>query len=171
MLLNLYGANADWDAASNWYAARRRNAAGRHLFFVWDGERTLEKVTDNRIAVDDDFSPTRLWQKLRACPEFREIFARQARGHLTGTGTLAPSQAANRFRQMSDALDPAIVAESARWGDYRRDVHPYKEAPYELYTRDFHWRPEVKRLLDDYFPKRTAVFIGQLQAAQLYPAD
>ena len=171
MLLNLYGANADWDAASNWYATRRRNATGRFVFFVWDGERTLEKITDNRIAVDDDFSPTRLWQRLRACPEFRESFARQARWHLTGTGALTPAQAANRFRQLSDALDLAIVAESARWGDYRRDAHPYKEAPYELYTRDSHWRPEVQRLLIDYFPKRSSAFIEQLKAAQLYPAE
>ena len=171
LLLNLYGANADWDAASNWYTARQRSATGRFVFFVWDGERTLEKTTDNRLAVDDDFCPTRLWQKLRACPEFRELFARQARGHLTGAGVLTPAPVAHRFRQLSDALDPAIVAESARWGDYRRDVHPYKEAPYELYTRDEHWRPEVQRLLGDYFPKRTPIFIEQLQAAKLYPAD
>ena len=131
----------------------------------------MEKITDNRIAVDDDFSPTRLWQKLRACPQFRESFARQARGHLTATGALTPAQARNRFRQLSDALDLAIVAESARWGDYRRDAHRYKEGPYELYTRDSHWRPEVKRLLNDYFPKRSSVFIDQLKTAQLYPAE
>jgi hypothetical protein len=131
----------------------------------------LEQITDNRLTVDDDFSPTRLWQKLRECPEFREDFARQARGHLTGTGVLTPAQAANRFRRLSDALDAAMVAESARWGDYRRDVHPYKEPPYELYTRDAHWRPEVKRLLNDYFPKRTSIFVEQLKGAQLYPAN
>lgn len=45
-----------------------------------------------------------------------------------------------------------MLAESARWGDYRRDVHPYKEGPYELYTRDTHWRPETQRLLQEYFP-------------------
>ena len=44
MLLNLYGANGDWDRASNWYAARKRSAEGRYLFFVWDGERTLEAL-------------------------------------------------------------------------------------------------------------------------------
>ena len=171
MLLNLFGANADWDAASNWYACRRRNAAGRFVFCVWDGERTLEKVTDNRIAVDDDFSPTRLWQKLRACAEFREMFAGRAKEHLTGRGALTPEEAANRFRRLSERLDLAILAESARWGDYRRDVHSYKEGPYELYTRDIHWRPEVKRLLDDYFPRRTSAFIEQLKTARLFPAD
>ena len=54
------------------------------------------------------------------------------------------------------------MAESARWGDYRRDAHSYKEGPYELYTRDGHWRPEVKRLLTEFFPGRTTRFLEQL---------
>jgi hypothetical protein len=171
ILLNLYGANKDWDAASNWYAARKRTGAGRFLFFVWDGERTLENVNDSVLKLDDDFSPMRLFQRLRGDAGFRELFARQAQRHLAGNGVLAPAKAAARYRRLADALDAAVIAESARWGDYRRDVHQYKEGPYDLYTRDTHWRPEVKRLLDDYFPNRTAVFVEQLKAVQLYPKD
>jgi hypothetical protein len=171
ILLNLYGANGDWDAASNWYAARRRHAAGRFIFFPWDGERTLENVNDNRLNVNDDLSPSRLFQKLRASPAFRAEFAKRSRQHLSGEGVLTASQAAGRYRRLAESLDPAIPAESARWGDYRRDVHQYKEGPYELYTRDTHWRPEVKRLLENYFPKRTVVFAAQLKAAQLYSDD
>jgi hypothetical protein len=66
-------------------------------------------------------------------------------------------------------LDLAIIAESARWGDYRRDVHPYKTGPYERYTRNEHWRPEIDRLLNDYFPKRTGVAVEQFRSAGLYP--
>jgi spore coat protein CotH len=168
MLLNFYGANADWDANSNWYAARKRDAMGRFIFFVWDGERTLENVNDNRLDVDDDFSPGRLFQKLRGCVPFREEFARCARHHLSPSGVLAPHAAAARCEHLARTLETAILAESARWGDYRRDVHPYKEGPYELYTRDAHWRPEIKRLLETYFPKRTSVFVEQLTAIQLY---
>jgi hypothetical protein len=171
ILLNLYGANADWDASSNWYAARRRNAEGRFLFFVWDGERTLENVSDNQINVDDDFSPTRLFQKLRASEAFRQEFSRRAQRHLTGDGVLTPERAAARYRELAAMLDVAIVAESARWGDYRRDVHPYKEGPYELYTRDEHWRPEIKRLEKEYFPRRSETFIAQLKAARLYTVE
>jgi hypothetical protein len=171
MLLNLYCANADWDAASNWYAARKRTVAGRFIFFVWDGERTLEEVADNRLKVDDDFSPTRLFQRLRACPEFRAEFAARTRRHLTGEGVLTPDQAVSRYRRLAESLDTAILAESARWGDYRRDVHQYKEGPYELYTRDVHWRPEVKRLLENYFPQRTSAFLEQLKVAQLYSTE
>jgi hypothetical protein len=168
MLVNLYGANADWDRASNWYAARQRKADGRFYFFVWDGERTLEKINDNTIAFDDDQSPARLFQKLRANPEFRKLFTRRARLHCLGDGALSPAAAAKRFRSWADTIDLAVIAESARWGDYRRDVHSYKTGPYELYTRDKHWRPEIDHLLSDYFPRRTAVFLQQLKSVGLY---
>lgn len=168
MLLNLYGANGDWDRGSNWYAARRRVRGGQFVFFVWDGERTLEKVDDSILAADDDFSPTRLFQRLRENPEFRKRFSDRARLHLRTDGVLGPKAAAARYQVWAQTLDKPILAESARWGDYRHDVHPYKVGPYEVYTRERHWRPEVKRLLEDYFPKRTARLIEQLSQVGLY---
>jgi len=167
MILNLYGANGDWDRHSNWYAARRRHPPGPFYFFAWDGERTIERVEDNTIKSDDDQSPTRLFQKLRENTEFRRQFAERAQRHLTGNGALTPSAAAARFQKLAERLDDAIVAESARWGDYRRDAHPYKVGPYLLYTRDDHWRPEIQRLLKDYFPRRTAAVLEQFRAARL----
>ena len=169
MIANLYGANADWDRSSNWYAARRRNPPRKFQFFVWDGERTLEKIDDNTINFDDDQSPPRLFQKLRANAEFRLQFADRAQRHLSDGGALSPALATERFRHWATNIEDAVVAESARWGDYRRDVHQYKTGPYELYTRDDHWRPEIKRLLNEYFPKRTAVALQQFRDAGLYP--
>ena len=168
MIVNLYGANADWDRASNWYAARRRNPPGQFHFFVWDGERTLESPDANTIAHDDDQSPLRLFQRLRENAQFRRLFAERVRRHCFDGGALAPEAAAERFRKWSTILDLAIIAESARWGDYRRDVHQYKAGPYELYTRNDHWRPEVERLLKNYFPKRTTIVLEQFRAADLY---
>ena len=73
-----------------------------------------------------------------------------------------------RYANLARTIDDAIVGESARWGDYRRDVHQYKTGPYELYTRDDHWRPEVKRLIETYFPKRSDIFLKQLKTAGLF---
>lgn len=167
-LLNLYGANGDWDAASNWYAARRRQPAGPYQFFVWDGERTLEDPQANALDYDAEDSPPRLFQRLRTNATFRRLFAERAHRHLGPGGALSPGPAAERYERWAKVIENAVVAESARWGDYRREVHPYKTPPYELYTRDDHWRPEVKRLLTDYFPKRTSVVITQCQAAGLW---
>ena len=169
MIANLYGANADWDRSSNWYAARRRNPPGRFQFFVWDGERTLERVDDNTINFDDDQSPPRLFQKLRANAEFRLQFADRVHRYFLNDGALSPAMTAERFRRWATNIEDAVLAESARWGDYRRDVHPYKTGPYELYTRNEHWRPEIDRLLTQYFPKRTAVALQQFRDAGLYP--
>lgn len=171
MALNLYGANGDWDRASNWYAARRRSPPGPFVFFVWDGERTLEDVAGNVLAFDDDLSPPRLFHKLRENEQFRARFAERTQRHLATNGVLGSIAAAKRFRELADQIDGPIVAESARWGDYRRDAHRYKTGPYELYARDTHWRPEVRRLMEEYFPKRTEVFTRQLEEAGLCRAQ
>jgi hypothetical protein len=43
-------------------------------------------------------------------------------------------------------------------------VHPYKEGPYETYTVKEHWKPEVTRLLKEYFPKRSGFVMERLAA-------
>src|SRR4029079_1313883 len=123
LILNFYGANADWDHASNWYATRRRIPAGKFEFFVWDGERTLEGVNDNSMGFDDDQSPPRLFHKLRENVEFRRMFAERAKLHLTGAGPLTPTKTGERFQKWAEQLDVAIIAESARWGEYRAGGH------------------------------------------------
>jgi hypothetical protein len=60
-----------------------------------------------------------------------------------------------------------MPVEAARWGSYRRDVHPYKDGPFEAYTAKGHWEPEVARLLAAYFPARTTSFGEQLRKAGL----
>ncbi len=168
MLVQIYGGTSDWDADSNWYAGRRIHPQGPFQFLIWDSERSLEAVDANILAADDDQSPTRLFQALRRNPTFRSTFARIARRHLEPGGALAPEATTRRYARLADELRPAMVAESARWGDYRRDVHPYREGPYELYTVDDHWEPEVDRLLHHYFPARTREVIRQLSEAGLY---
>ncbi len=167
MLLNFYGANADWDRGSNWYAGRRRTPPGPFHFFVWDGERTLEQVDDDRMDFNDDQSPSHLFHRLKVNAGFRALFADRARLHCQGDGSLSPRAAAERYRRLAETIDLAIVAESARWGSYRHAIHRYKEGPYERYNRDDHWRPEVRRLLNEYFPQRTDAFLRQLEARGL----
>jgi hypothetical protein len=121
MLLNFYGANADWDGSSNWYAIRHR-PSGKFHFVVWDGERTLEGLDANTIAFDSDNSPPRIFHKLCENAEFRELFAERAREWCSGAGPLSPDACAQRFKAWSSLLDSAIVGESARWGSYRREV-------------------------------------------------
>jgi hypothetical protein len=104
---------------------------------------------------------------LKENPKFAAMVSERARKHLTNGGPLTPQKAAQRYSKWAKEIETAVVAESARWGDYRRDAHAYKEGPYQLYTRDDHWRPEIRRLLSDYFPQRTDTVLKQLRAAHL----
>src|SRR6185503_4898514 len=65
-------------------------------------------------------------------------------------------------------MDKPIVAESVRWGDYRRDVHPATDGVNQLYTRENHWVAENIRILG-YFSNRNATVLAQLRNANLYP--
>jgi len=167
MILNFYGANGDWDRVSNWYASRRRDPPGPWRFQVWDGERTLEGVDDDRIEGDEDESPMRLFQRLRGYAAFQQSFRNRAHLHLTGQGALAPQVAGERYRQLAQQLEPAIFAEAARWGYYRQAVHPFRLGPFERYNRDDYWKPEVHRLLEQYFPHRAEALSRQLRALGL----
>jgi len=66
-------------------------------------------------------------------------------------------------------MDLAIVAESARWGDYRRDVHSWSSGPYELYTKGDYYDIEQARLINDYFPDRSEEVMNQYRNSGLYP--
>jgi hypothetical protein len=169
LILNFYGANADWDRSSNWYAARHR-PDGKFRFLVWDGERTLEGIDADSIDFDDDECPPRLFHKLAENAEYRLFFADRVQRLLFNGGPLSPAPAAKRYEALSRVLEAPLVAESARWGNYRRDLHQYKVGPYEFYKPDVHWRPEVERLLTQYFPQRPRFFLQQLQKRGLYPS-
>ena len=112
----------------------------------------------------------RLFQRLRGFPGFQQTFRDRARRHLTGNGVLTPQAAGERYRNLARQLDPAILAEAARWGYYRQRVHPFRVGPFERYTRDEHWKPEVKRLLEQYFPHRTEAISRQLETLGLLAA-
>ena len=169
LILNFYGGNADWDRSSNWYAARARAPGGLFQFFVWDGERTLEGLDVNSMDFDDDESPPRLFHKLSENPEFRLFFADRVQRLLFSGGPLTPEPAARRYQSLAAQIETAIVAESARWGNYRRDLNQYKVGPYEFYKPDEHWRPEVNRLLSTYFAQRPESLLRQFRQRGLYP--
>lgn len=169
LILNFYGANGDWDRASNWYAARRRNPPGKYQFLVWDGERTLEGINDNTMDFDDDESPPRLFHKLAENADFRMFFADRVQRVLLGAGPLSAAPATDRYAALAKILETPLVAESARWGNYRRDIHQYKVGPYEFYQVDRHWQPEIKRLLGEYFAQRPAALLKIFRERGLYP--
>lgn len=168
MLLHFYIGHEDWGLNKNWYTLRRRAPGQGFKYIAWDGELTLNSPTQNRVTSTDTASG--LHTKLVANAEYRLDFADRVHKHVFNGGALAPGVVAARYQKRIDEVDLAMIAESARWGDYRRDVHQYQTPPYELYTRNIHFLNEKNRLLSQYFPGRTTTVLNQLRTAGLYPA-
>jgi hypothetical protein len=168
LLLNFFAGNSDWDRSANWYAIRPRIPRGKFQFLVWDADRTLTNPEVNMLGVDDEESPMHLFHQLSQNARFRELFAARAQHVLFGNGPLAPGPAAERFRILADSVTPALVAEAARWGNYRATVHRYQTGPYDSYTIQNHWQPEVNRVLSDYFPERREILLQQLRERGLF---
>jgi hypothetical protein len=159
LLLQYYAGNQDIGENKNWYAIRRRVPAGPFHYVVWDAEQILQGVHDD--TVNDPYEvPFRLAQELMANAEYRLAFADRVQKHCFNDGALTPAAAAARWKKRANEVDLAVIAESARWGYYRRNPP---------YTRDKEWLTEQRRLLQSYFPQRTGIVLGQLQAAGLYP--
>ncbi|MEM7393052.1 MAG: CotH kinase family protein, partial [Verrucomicrobiota bacterium] len=161
-IYNFYGGNQDW-RTHNWYAGRLRQSNETFKFFSWDAERTLESISGhNETGININNAPSRYYNAFRQVPEYRLMFADRAHCHLFNDGALTPSNSLARLQTLIDIVDGPIVAESARWGDMRRDP------PYE---RNNEWVAERDRLINNYIPQRTANVIAQLRAAspRMYP--
>lgn len=167
IILNVYIGNNDWDH-NNWLAARNRvrNDAG-FRFFSWDAENSL---TDKSVNMVDDIQgePTTIYKELKQNEEFRLRFADHLRAHFFDGGAMTATVTADRFNELANELDMAVITESARWGDYRRDVQPRDEVA-ELYTRNDHWLVAKNALLSDYFPDRSDIVFQQFRNEGLYP--
>jgi hypothetical protein len=173
-LLHFYIGHQDWGNVKNWYAIRRRAtpanpAQGKYQYIPWDQECTLLDTTVNRVATTD--LPSNLHPKLLLHPQYKLDFADRVHRHMIApNGAMTAAANIARWQKWQGIIDKPIVAESARWGDYRRDVHQYQTGTYVIYTREGHFLPECTRLTGTYFPGRGATLLSQLQSAGLYPA-
>ena len=169
MLLNYYGNNTDWDH-HNWAAIRNRVRPGKGFkFFCWDAEHVIKSVNGNVLGLNNNYCPSRIFQMARNNEDFRRLFADRVAKHCFGGGVLSPEGAARLWAIRRAEVETSMDAEAARWGDYRRDVHPYSSGPFELYTRDNQWLTEQNFMVNTLFPQRTSAFISQLKGAGLYP--
>jgi hypothetical protein len=170
MLLRFFVGHQDWGNNKNWYALRKRvsGPAGTFKYFPWDGECLLLNEEVNRVSNTD--VPSGLHTKLDDNAEYRLDFADRVFKQLIAPGgALTPSANIARWKKWLAVLDKPIVAESARWGDYRRDVHRYSEGAFVLYTRETQWLAESNRLVNSYFVNRNNVVLDQLRTAGLFP--
>lgn len=168
MLINLYGGNTDWDH-HNWYAYRNRFWADNGFRFIcWDSENVLVSPTENVTSKNNRGCPTGFMNRLMKQGIFAHHFHEEAQRALTHGGPLTPESAQATWDSLYNVIRLALWDESARWGDYRRDIHPYSSQG-TLYKPDGAYATERNRLLQQYFPFRTATFIQQLRNKGWFP--
>lgn len=130
--------------------------------FPWSVDRT-GPFTHPRLNEFDRANPQNLHQKLVSHPAYRKHFLDAAYKHFFDGGTLTPEAATARFMERIQEIDPAIIAESARWGDAQQTaVQPPR-------TKDDDFLPTVDGIVNEFFPNRREVVLGQLKARGWYP--
>ena len=169
--------------ANNFYAIDNRDDKSKGFtFYMHDAEHSLFDEAHNpgmglyedrvnigtrqdnlRMEVNDlsRFHPQWMHFRLSANPEYRIRFADRAWDHFSRQGVFSPDSALKRLNRRIREVDPAVIAESARWGDTKRTGAPY--------TKNNNWIPEVEKIRNRFIPLRTGIVVGQLKQAGLYP--
>ena len=183
-----YIIGAQFDAADDWpcnfYAIRDKteNSEG-FQFFAWDNDlafptfvnaqgKLVADIRASRVDIDLDpnrgflSSPWRIEQSLRENEEYLVRYADAVHRHLFNDGALSPSDNVARWMSIAEQVRPGLIAESARWGDYRRDVEYAGDA--QLYSIS-DWQSFQDHMVDEFFPARSQFFVEELRRKGLYP--
>ncbi|MDM7926038.1 MAG: carbohydrate-binding protein, partial [bacterium] len=182
MLVIFYTGNFDapvsaWGGNSspnNIYCVYNRLGRRGFLYFCHDSEHTLmdprysehsdygyDRTGPYPGGSRDTFNPQWLHQRLSENAEYRMLFADRVYRHFFNRGALTADASRARFSARAAAIETAVIAESARWGDAK--VHPPR-------TKDEDWQPAVDWILNTYFSDRTEVVLGQIRNDNLYPS-
>ena len=154
-ILQRFAGNDDLKVDGNWRAAGGGPNQLPWRLYSWDGERVLESFQDNIVPLD----PFDIRDTLENIPEYQQRYTDRAHLHLTSDGALTPEKCESRWLRHASALNLAVHAESARWGDHRENS-----------PRDrSDWLRQQRSLLSTLFPRRTDFIIEQLQSSNLFP--
>ncbi|HVJ45535.1 MAG TPA: lamin tail domain-containing protein, partial [Luteolibacter sp.] len=150
MILNMYTSNTDGpvnpgskNVPKNFFCFRPRNGAFGFRFVAHDFEDTFggtdvtgHLTTDGQNPVAgatlEYFNPRWLHLQLVRNPKYLMRFGDRVQRNLYNNGALTVASATARWTEMRSVLEPAIITESARWGDFKsatpRTIDDWKTA-------------------------------------------
>lgn len=102
--------------------------------------------------------------QLMSNSEYKTHFADRIHKHFFNGGLMTAQVCADRWMALASQIDTAIIAESARWGDYLTPSSPR--------TRNGDWLPEIQWHVTNYFAAatpRSDIVLGQLRTRGWYP--
>jgi hypothetical protein len=164
---------------NNWYALRDRTGtgdAGKWKFFVHDAEHSLGSRSHN-VNLDrtgpfptgasnpnwsaDYLHPHWIHAALLSHPDYLAAFEARAGQVLRGNGAMTPAASQARWDERENVVAPAMLAESARWGDSKQ-TNP-------LTVSD--WSTEVAWVENNWIPARSNIVLQQLGLPLTVPND
>jgi hypothetical protein len=196
ILLHLYADAEDWPGHNGHAGANPVSGDGKFRFFVWDQEIVLDYHGRAADRVDSSGGAGTLFQKMRTSAEFKLLFADRFQKHCMNDGALNVANSQNRYLEVANMIDKAIVAESARWGDTRmktpygssidipsdpnnpNDIFypapPHGPWPNYYFTREDSWLKERDCVINHYIPDihntaNSYALIKLLRTKNLFP--
>ena len=174
MLIIFWTGNTDspitpFNGTNNFFGIRERGGERGFTWFAHDSEHSLFSTSQfgdghNRTGpfpAGDQFqrsNPQWLHQQLMGSNEYRLRFADLAQRHLSGNGTLTAAEALARWTSRANEVRPIILAESARWGDSKREP-AFTPAD---------WLREVTSVENGFLTTRTPIILEQLRNTYRY---
>ncbi|MSU36646.1 MAG: hypothetical protein EXS36_16415 [Pedosphaera sp.] len=170
MILHIAIGADDWPN-HNWWAVRSRmEDSPGFQFFAWDQEISINSLIKQHsswgplyASVSADGTPAYIYSRCRTSAEFRQLFADRVEHHLFGAGALTPSNNIVRWDRRIEEIDKAVVAESARWGDYRRPSKPYR--------REVEWMSNHIWMRQVFFQSNQSIAVRRFVQAGLYSTN
>ncbi len=165
MILNFYLGNNDW-AHHNYYAARNKKLKTGFRFYTWDSEDVMRNsdVNYNNTLKNNKDGPTEIHTLLKKNKKYRMMFADAVYKHCYNSGALTPENFEKVFLLRKNEIEIAVILESARWGDFRKNISGV------TYTKK-HWDNAINKILVEYIPYRRDVVVKQFQdkSNKLFP--
>ncbi|MBT3468140.1 MAG: hypothetical protein HN467_02340 [Opitutae bacterium] len=169
MIQHIHAGAEDWPDHNYWAARRNGPQSTGFHFITWDQEISNDSLVRTHTRVPNRFEdpitrqgPSYVYGKLMSNNTFRWTFIDRVHRHMFNGGLMTPESNRSRWASLQALLDKAIVAESARWGDVRRNPP---------YTREVDWLKEMEfmQASNGYWDQIHPIVIQRFRNVGLYP--
>lgn len=162
ILLKRYAKIED-SAVNSWIAGRDRTGSPGFQFLMYSNEQSLGISGDPDPNGEAFYAPEYLFSQLTQNSQFRRRFADRAQMQLD-TGPLSLDWSLRRW-QTTVYQNQAVRAESARWGDYRRDANP-RGGNATLYGESHRFAAK-QNVIDEFITTRSSELLAELRNQNL----
>ena len=168
MIVHIAQGADDWPD-KNWYGIRRRTDPNTGFkFLAWDQEISNNSILKQHSAngpmyefVDQAGRPAQLYHSGKFNAGFKRQFGDRVQALFFNNGPMTQAAMSARWNAHKAMIDKAVVAESARWGDYQRAT-PFK--------REVEWLAASAWMDSTYWPQFVSRALIRFRNAGVYPS-